>query len=181
MTWMLIFCYLLLALLLLSLNLRSNWPWLIKAAAIVITSAGYYLTYVSLNGLQGYPTAASLPERFEVQWVLIDEPDKISGAEGQIYIWLRELDHLKQPMGLPRAHSLGFDEALAERTQEALTMIEGGERVVGFVQIVEADPEEDGAESGKLKKRPGLGEDDANRVIEFKAVEQVDLPPKPAL
>ena len=28
MTWMLIFCYLLLALLLLSLNLRSNWPWL---------------------------------------------------------------------------------------------------------------------------------------------------------
>ena len=41
MTWMLIFCYLLLALLLLSLNLRSNWPWLIKAAAIVITSAGY--------------------------------------------------------------------------------------------------------------------------------------------
>ncbi len=178
MFWLLIGCYTVLGILLLNLNLRSQWSWPVKAAAIVITSITYYFTYQSFTDLQGYPVDETLPERFEVQWVLIDEPDKVSNTEGQIYLWVRELNKLKQPVGQPRVFKQSFDEALAERTQEAKSMIEGGERVIGFIEVIDSADADDRADADNQRTPSGDGRLD--RTIQFKAVGNVDLPPKSA-
>ena len=58
--------YILLALLLLSINLYSKWSWHIKAATIVLTSAFYIITYLSLPALPVSYTHLTLPTNREV-------------------------------------------------------------------------------------------------------------------
>ena len=77
MSWQLIGVYVLLGVLLLSLNLRSRWSWWIKVGAILLTSSAYYLTYHSVNELKGWPVPDPLPERFSVHWVQVAEPDLV--------------------------------------------------------------------------------------------------------
>jgi len=178
MSWQLIGVYVLLGVLLLSLNLRSRWSWWIKVGAILLTSSAYYLTYHSVNELKGWPVPDPLPERFSVHWVQVDEPDKATGEEGRIYIWLRHLDDLEQPVGKPRVHEILFDNALAQRTQEVLTSLMDGRQINGFIQMRETV---DDQEAGVGSQNGGnLGTQESGLIIEFKEVDKVDLPPKPA-
>ena len=48
--------YVLLALLLLSLNLYSNWGWRVKTGAIALVSIFYLVTYLSFPPILGWPT-----------------------------------------------------------------------------------------------------------------------------
>ena len=178
MSWQLVGAYLLLGLLLVSLNLRSRWSWWIKLGAIVLTSTAYYFTYHFVDDLKGWPVPDPLPERFSVHWVLVDEPNKITGEEGRIYIWLRHLDELNQPYGKPRVHEVLFENALAQRTEDVLASLMDGRQINGFVQM-----SEDGAEADALSgqdNQGSLSSEDASLVIEFREVEKVALPPKPA-
>lgn len=177
MLWLLTAGYVLLALLLLSLNLKSSWPWAIKLIAIMVTTLTYMGTFYSLDQLRGYPVSEALPDRFEMEWALVDEPDKFTGEEGSIFLWVRELDELKQPIGPPRAYRQSFDEALAERTEEARRMVQGGERVVGFVEIRDAeDTAQPGAEGER--GRPSGRDQERRDFIDFRPVGRVDLPSK---
>ena len=180
MIWLLTGTYVLLAVLLLSLNIRSSWSWVIKLIAIIITTLGYAGTFYSLDHLRGYPVSEALPDRFEMEWALVDEPDKVSGEEGSIYLWIRELDDLKQPIGLPRAYRQSFDEALAERTEEARGMIQDGERGVGYVEIIEIEDDSDTVGEGETGLRAS-NDSERRDFINFRSVGRVDLPAKPAI
>jgi len=178
MSWQLIGVYVLLGILLLSLNLRSRWSWWIKAGAILLTSGAYYLTYHSVDELKGWPVPDPLPERFAVHWVQVDEPNKATGEEGRIYIWLRHLDDLEQPVGKPRVHEILFDDVLAQRTQEVLASLMDGQQINGFVRMRETVNDQ---EAGSGGQNIGiLGNQESGLMIEFKEVGKVDLPPKPA-
>ena len=170
--------YVLLGVLLLSLNLRSRWSWWIKAGAILLTSAAYYLTYHSVDELKGWPVPDPLPERFAVHWVQVDEPDKATGEEGRSYIWLRHLDDLEQPVGKPRVHEILFDDVLAQRTQEVLASLMDGQQINGFVRMRETVNDQEAGSGGQNKGN--LGNQESGLMIEFKEVGKVALPPKPA-
>jgi hypothetical protein len=58
--------YVLIVVLLLSLNLASRWHWGIKAAAIVITTGFFGVSYLSMIGLIGWPAEARMPEHFQL-------------------------------------------------------------------------------------------------------------------
>ena len=68
--------YILLAVLLLSINLYSKWPWQLKAGAIVITSAFYVITYFSFPALLGWPTTQDPPAQFRLLAAHVEQPDK---------------------------------------------------------------------------------------------------------
>ena len=68
--------YILLALLLLSINLYSIWSWQIKAATIVLTSVFYVVTYYSLPGLLGWPTSQNPPAQFRLLAAHVEQPNK---------------------------------------------------------------------------------------------------------
>ena len=53
--------FLLLALLLLSLNLTSLWKWWIKAGAIVVTLGAVLVLYFTMTGLVGWASSAKIP------------------------------------------------------------------------------------------------------------------------
>ena len=59
----LVTAYVLLALLLLSVNLYSSWSWKIKFGSILLVTFFYAVTYLSLPPLLGWPTGDDPPAR----------------------------------------------------------------------------------------------------------------------
>ena len=58
--------FLVLVILLLSLNLASLWKWWIKAGAIVIAIAGIVVLYFVFTGVVGWASTGAMPERFSL-------------------------------------------------------------------------------------------------------------------
>ncbi|HEY5703829.1 MAG TPA: hypothetical protein VIV20_10210 [Gammaproteobacteria bacterium] len=110
----LIAAYILIAAILLSINLYSNWSWKVKASTIIITSFFYVITYISYPKLLGWPTADNPPQRFRLIAAQVEQPDKITGDEGAVYLWLTQIDALSSS-NPPRAYKLEYSNELHEK------------------------------------------------------------------
>ena len=156
----LITAYVLIAVLLLGVNLYSTWSWKIKAGLIIIVSAFYIISYFSFPPLLGWPTKAELPKQFKLIAAHVKEPDKVSGEEGEIYLWIKELTSKKTK---PRAYRVPFTAELHEKVEAATMKLGDNMQQLGEVITVEKKS------SNQLdKKREGRPSAD----IEF-----YDLPP----
>jgi hypothetical protein len=128
--------YLLLAVLLLSVNLTSWWRWWIKAGAVVLTTGFFGVTYLAVNGLMGWPTAQRLPPRFNLVWTKVVEPDKKTNSAGAVYIWAEALDENNVPARIPRSYQLAYTDALARKIEAVQEEREMGTEVLGRLDDV---------------------------------------------
>lgn len=145
----LVAAYLVLALLLVSLNLTSLWRWWIKAAAIVLTTGFFGITYQAVSGMMGWPTTQRLPSRFNLVWTRIVEPDKKTSNAGGIYIWAEELDENNVPASKPRSYQLSYTDALARKIASAQEKRDRGSDVMGKL---DNERKREGEEQGKAVK-----------------------------
>lgn len=106
--------YVLLGLLLLSINLYSKWSWQVKATTIVLTSAFYVITYFSFPPLLGWATSQNPPQQFRLISAHVVQPNKDTGEDGAVYIWLTEITDMTTT-GEPRAHVLEYSNELHEK------------------------------------------------------------------
>lgn len=127
--------FLVLGFLLLSLNLRSAWPWPLKAAAIVVTGTAAVMLFVAVTGMLGWPTEAFPPARFTLHGSLVREPDKgrpeMAFGSGAIFLWLsppRDADGRPEP---PRAFALPYSRELHEQVARAKARLDAGRPVEG--------------------------------------------------
>lgn len=134
----LVAAYIVLAVLLLSLNLTSLWRWGIKAAAIILTTAFFGISYRSINDLMGWPTTQRLPPRFNLVSTLISEPNKKTNDPGGIYLWAEELSTDNVPFGRPRSYQLTYSDALARKVSSAQEKRDRGVDVMG--RLYDNDP-----------------------------------------
>jgi hypothetical protein len=177
--------YVVLAVLLLSLNLASRWHWGIKAIAIALTTAFFGICYASITGLVGWPSGARLPERFQLDWGTVVEPDKLNGAPGAIYLWVEVLDENNLPAGVPRAFRVPYSRELADRIGHARERIEQGAEQAGTVRdldLPESPPDQDRRLAGTPPRdnEPGTSGDPTAFIQHMPAIDFQDLPP-PAL
>jgi hypothetical protein len=121
------------ALLLVALNLKTRWSWMVKASAIVIVSALYLVTYYSIPPLLGWPTEQRLPKRFHLLAVDVQEPDKASGRSGHIFLWARDLIQDGDSTE-PRAYRLAYAAALGKTVQDAGEKVRKGMSQIGEVR-----------------------------------------------
>ena len=126
----LVAAYVLVAVLLVSINLYSNWSWKVKATSIIITSIFYIITYFSYPPLLGWATNESPPERFRLIAAHVQQPDKVSGETGAIYLWLTELDDLTDDMP-PRNYKLAYSNELHEKVINANAKLNKGIALLG--------------------------------------------------
>lgn len=126
----LVAAYVLLALLLLSINLYSNWAWPVKAATIIITSIFYLVAYFSIPPMLGWPTSAELPGKFKLNAIHVVQPDKLTNEDGAIYLWLTEIEDL-EATGIPRAYELPYSDPLYKAVNEARTKMKKGIEQLG--------------------------------------------------
>ena len=177
--------YVIIAVLLLSLNLASLWHWGIKAVAVGITTIFFGVSYLSTAGLIGWPSEARLPERFQLQWATIVEPDKLNGLPGSIYLWVEALDETNVPAGTPRAFRVPYSRELADRIGRAKERIEQGKEQAGTardVDLPDSEPDEDRRLAGAPPREgePGSTGDPAALIQHMPSVQFEDMPP-PAL
>ena len=123
----LVAAYVAVAVLLLSLNLTSRWAWPIKAAAIGVTTGFFGLSYIGAVSLLGWPSRSTLPPRFQLLWSKLVEPDKHSGEDGGIFLWLDALDDNNLPLNRPRAYQLRWDPNLAKQVAGAQEKRQSGQ------------------------------------------------------
>jgi hypothetical protein len=177
--------YVVVAVLLLSLNVASRWHWGVKAGAIAITSAFFGISYASIAGLIGWPSEARVPEHFQLDWATVVEPDKLNGTPGTIYLWVEALDENDAPAGTPRAFRLPYSRELADRIGHAKERIEQGVNQVATsreVDVPQGPPDDDQRLAGapQRKDEPGSRGDPTAFIQHMPAIEFQDMPP-PAL
>jgi hypothetical protein len=108
--------YVVLAAVLAGLNIFSALSWLTKAVLLVATSAAYLALYFSFAPLLGWPSSDDLPKRFGLIALYVQEPDRITGAKGNVFFWVT--DKTSQNT-VPRAYLLDYEPELHARAKEA--------------------------------------------------------------
>jgi hypothetical protein len=176
--------YIVIAVLLLSLNLASRWHWTVKAMAIAITTTFFGVSYVSIAGLIGWPSDARVPEHFQLHWATVVEPDKLSGLPGSIYLWVETLDENNMLAGTPRAFRVPYSRELADRIGHAKERIEQGTEQAGTARdldVPEGEPDADRRLAGTPPRQdePGSPGDPAAFIQHMPSIEFEDMPPPP--
>ena len=118
--------YALIGALLLIVLVYARLHWSAKAVAVVVTSAFYIVSFVGVRGLLGWATVDRLPVAFKLLQARIVEPHSLEGDPGAIYLWVEALDEGNRPSGVPRAYRLPYRDALAEKTDKAISEIAAG-------------------------------------------------------
>src|SRR4030081_3718181 len=95
--------YALIGALLLALLVYARLPWPAKAAAILMTSCFYVVSFVGARGLLGWSSREPLPPRFKLLQARIVEPHSLEGELGAIHLWVEALGDDNRPSGVPRA------------------------------------------------------------------------------
>ena len=143
--------YVFIALLLLILNLYSNWGWRLKATMICLVTFFYIASYLSFPPIMGWPTKNSLPAEFRLIASYVLEPNKKTGENGQIFLWATDL--AKNPKTTrPRAFVLPYSDTLSEKITSASEKIKKGKPQVGELQ--ENQKESFAASEGLSRKKP---------------------------
>lgn len=138
--------YAALALLLLSLHLRSSWAWPVKAFAIGAVLPAFAGTFMVLETSMGWPSDTALPPQFQLHAALVDEPTGSDGGEGAIFLWLTPwdammkdaatdqvltLDAAPEPADRPRAFDLPYSRDLHRQVDAMRERLRNGELVTG--------------------------------------------------
>jgi hypothetical protein len=118
--------YALIGALLLVVLVYARLPWPAKAAAVIVTSAFYVVSFVGARGLLGWASTDRLPASFKLLHARIVDPHTVEGDPGSGYLWVEALDEDNRPSGVPRAYRLPFSDALAEKTHAAENQIAAG-------------------------------------------------------
>lgn len=146
--------FVVLVILLLSLNLASLWKWWIKAGAIVITVAGIAALYFIVTGVIGWASTSPMPARFSLLATRIVEPDKMTGAPGRIYLWVEEVDDRQIVISPPRAFEVPYSVETATYVATAQAKLEAGGKVLG--EFAATSSEE--ANAAQTAQEQGSGE-----------------------
>lgn len=146
----LVTAYVLIGALLLSINLYSNWSWKIKAMTIIITTMFFIITYFSYPNLLGWPTSGNPPERFRLIASHVQQPNKVTGESGAIFLWLTQIDDLASSTP-PRAYRMEYTNELHELVINANSKLNKG-----IPQLGEFEDHENII--GELKDAPRSGQ-----------------------
>lgn len=169
--------YVVVAILLLSLNLTSRWRWWIKGGSIVLTGGFVIASYFAISSLLGWPSSANPPARFNVVHTHIVEPNEFSGDPGAIYLWLEELDEDNVIVGEPRNYRLPYIDQLADAVEDAQDMLDNGEEVQGeFDEAEEQEQQEEQEQADQDGEPMAPGEGQSYYPVEFTLMFN-DLPP----
>jgi hypothetical protein len=136
----LVTAYVVLAALLALLIVFSSLSWFKKAALIVLTSASYLILYFSFPPQLGWPSTDKPPKRFGLVALYAQEPDKITGARGNIYFWAVDK---KTDSPVPRGYQVDYTPELHATVKDVRAKLNRNVPQIG---------ESDGTEKPDLSK-----------------------------
>lgn len=122
--------------------ISGSGKWWLKVLVIAATSYVSLGLWYSMNGLLGWPTSATVPDKFQAHWIVVETPglgDKDSGA---IFLWATNLQpdkssnfdedvpewldgilfpfHSKHAKNEPRLYKLPYSKKLHEQSNKII-------------------------------------------------------------
>ena len=85
-----------------------------------------------MQSLLGWSSATAAPERFQLLWARVVEPNPSRNVAGAIHLWVEALDGNNIPSGEPRAFVLPYSPELASKAVVAQSEIQKGNPQGGF-------------------------------------------------
>lgn len=148
------------------IDVKGKFP--VKVALILLTVYYSLVTWHSLGSYAGWPAAATPPEEFTLNWVVVREPNKTTKDAGAIYLWLTgdsnepntifNIFKYKSSGHEPRAYELPYSTEMHEKAQKAKGLLMRGKVVRGKKGGKPGLPGEgdgDGSGKGGDSKGPG--------------------------
>ena len=111
-------CYLLITLLLANVLIYTPLSWSVKLGCCALVGGLFLYSYAALLPLLGWPTAAALPDSFNLVGVHVEEPEKSSHETGNIYLWITN-KMAASTEDVPRAYALPYNSKLQARLVDA--------------------------------------------------------------
>ena len=172
--------YTALAGLVLTLNLATPFRREIKISAIVLISILYVVTYRGLSDVQGWAIEQAPPNPFKLHWAIIEEPNKVSGADGTIYILAQALHKTGAFRSKPRLYALPYSDALAQQIEDAKEQVEDGKLIEANLAYKYAKkPEKVDEINARQGEQANAANQEADRLgLDFREIPRPDLPPK---
>jgi hypothetical protein len=169
--------YVVLAVLLVSLNIYSRWRWWLKAAAIIVTCGCFFLAYFSIAGMIGWPSSDHLPKRFSVVATRTVEPDRLQNRPGYVYLWVEELNENSVPVTPPRGYELTYSPKLADNADAAQKKLNSGEEVMGQSSggvegKAKTQSDHPSNDSGQITGKVGQGEQPTGETTAAETIDQ---------
>ena len=175
--------YVVVGVLLLAMSLTSRLAWWVKALAIVVTSFFFVGVFFATKSLLGWPTAGALPDRIQLLWVRVVEPDPKTADPGAIYLWIEEVDENNVPSGRPRSHRLQYLRPLADRAIKARDEIVRGNPQQGLAdnllgENAPKDAKQEQAQTG-TRQDSGAAAIDQDQLKLLQQAQRVEFGPMP--
>lgn len=126
--------YAMLGTLLLLILVHLGIPRVVKVAIVACMTVVYAAFFFFAQGLLGWAAATAVPERFQVLWTRVVEPNPVRGSAGAIYLWVEALDDRNIAGGTPRAFVVPYSAALADKVSTARAEIKKGNPQAGTRQ-----------------------------------------------
>lgn len=151
----------------------------IKATIIAAISGFYILTFIGLAEIRGWAIEKTPPNPFKLHWAVVEEPNKATGTEGQIYILAQALGEYEELISAPRLYVLPFSAALAQQVEDAKKQIEEGQPIEGTFAYKAARQDKDDRERRRDEgvEKQATGESD-QLILQFRDLPRPDLPAK---
>lgn len=156
--------YVIVAALTLWIVIGSRGHWIMKVIAIIGSVLFSVSLWHSLVSLQGWPTAETLPEKFEIKWIDVKEANKKTGFEGAIYVWVKDISpeadadtanipilHSKGKSNDSRLHIMPYSRELHKQAEGIKKQIASGKRYFGEMKKGKGGIKGDGKGDGKGK------------------------------
>lgn len=102
--------YVLIALLLLQVLFRSHGSLRLKISLVIVVSLFYVVTWYGVQQLRGWPARQVPPESFRLLAYHVVSPDKRTGSDGKIYLWIKTLK--PDDKDDPRAYEVAYSTVL---------------------------------------------------------------------
>ena len=112
----------------------------VKIAVIAAMGVFNVAVFFWSQSLLGWSAATAMPERFQVLWTRVLEPNASKQFPGEIHLWVEALDERNIPSGEPRAYVVPYSAALAQKTAEAQSELKKGNAQGGKAGAVDLAP-----------------------------------------
>ncbi len=155
--------FLILVVVLLWLIVHLKGKFWIKLTFVSVATYYCIVLWYSLATFAGWSSSEELPAEFQVQWIVIKEPNKKTGHDGAIYLWISDIENKAESRnilnflgynaqkGEPRSFKIRYTRELHERAAGAMGMLRRGIPVKGTA--ITGEKEDGGAETGRGGRR----------------------------
>jgi len=124
--------------------------WLLKTAIIGVVAYIGICIWITLPTFEGWSTKSPLPVKFEIKWADVKEPNKKTGDNGVIFVWIQSLCvaetktftidslkpffvvlHQRDQIKEPRLHQLPYSRSGHQQANEIQNIIKDGGKFFG--------------------------------------------------